>query len=219
MSNVTQVIKTIELDLTNIPEEDIKKAKKRAGDFLVNSILREVGNGKSPVEGEKFKKLQKKYAEKEHNGRRLPILEVEGDMLEALKHKGANNKTAKLEVGIEGSQAPKADGHNQLSDEAIQWALSTDRVQYRRRFIPDTDQKFKANIRRGVDEILDSFRVSPVREETTEDEEASRTFTISTVDEGSQVTTPERTRVTSSEFFSDDIIEELLNEAIRKRDR
>ena len=219
MSSVEAVIKTIELNLKDIPEEDIKKAKKKVGDYLVNSILRSVGNGKSPVEGEKFKKLTEAYAKKEHSGRRLPILELEGDMLEALKHKPLEGN--KIEVGIRGSEAPKADGHNQISEEAISWAAEKGRGEYKRRFIPNDTQKFKKKIRTGVEEILAGFRVEPVRDreerEERGEEARSRTFNINTVDADSISTTPERTQLSSSEFFSDDIIEELLQAALKKR--
>ena len=128
MSNVTAVTKLVALDLTDIPNDKRKAAKTAVGNYLVESILREVGNGKSPVEGETFKKLGKEYAKKEHGGRRLPILELEGDMLAALKSE--NKSGDNIEVGITGVEAPKADGHNQISAEAKAWASKTDRVQH-----------------------------------------------------------------------------------------
>jgi len=206
MSNVTKVTTVLDLNLTDIPDEDIKKAKKEVGDFLINSILREVGNGKSPVEGERFQKLKKDYAKKEHGGRRLPILELEGDMLTALKHEGASNSTPKLEIGINGKEAPKADGHNQLSSEARAWAVKTKRTEYKRRFIPSDKQKFKGSILTGVEEILSGFRVTPIE-----------TIEVGTID--SAATTAETTTVSTSDFFADDVIESLLLEELRKQGR
>jgi hypothetical protein len=219
MSNVTQVVKTLSLDLSDIPREDVVKAKNEVGDYLVNSILREVGNGKSPVENEKFLKLKKKYAEKEHGGRRLPILELDGDMLAALAYKPLEGD--KIEVGIRGSEAPKADGHNQLSEEAKSWASDTGRTKYKRRFIPDEEQKFNAKIRNGIDEILDGYRERQPQEidEDEEQDEESAFFSIDTVERTGLRSTPARVRVTSSDFFSDDIIEEMLLEELKKKGR
>ena len=139
MSSVTEVSKLLKLDFTDIPKSKERAARKEVSDFVINSILREVGNGKSPVEGEKFRKLTKPYAKKEHGGRRLPILELEGDMLEALEVK-TTGKPNEIEIGIFGSsQAPKADGHNQLSREAKNWAAATKRVKYKRRFAHTRD--------------------------------------------------------------------------------
>jgi hypothetical protein len=210
MSNVTKVTKLLSLDLTDIPSDQHKEVKRRVGNYVVNEILRSVGNGKSPVEGERFEKLTKEYADKEHGGRRLPILELEGDMLSALK--AENKKGGGIEIGIKGSQAPKADGHNQISQEAKSWARETGRTQYKRRFIPDDKQKFIEPIRKGIKNILDRYRdLTP--EEVLASVEEVTVGTISSVAE-----TPDRVAVSVDDFFSDDVIEELLRRAIRARD-
>lgn len=207
MSAVTKVVKELTLDLSDIPRGQRKEAKEKVGNFIVNEILRDVATGRSPVEGEgKFKRLQKDYADEEHGGRRTAILELEGDMLAALKSQ--NKRGDKIEIGIKGSQAPKADGHNQISEEAKAWAKRTDRTQYKRRFIPDEKQVFKKRIRDGVNEILAGYKV--IEEEPTE----TRTIRRPEV----QATTPNNTSVASNDFFSDDIIESLLEDAFRLRD-
>lgn len=209
MSSVEAVVKNITLDLSDIPREKQAAAKKKVGNYLVNSILREVGQGKSPVEGETFKKLTKEYAKKEHGGRRLPILELEGDMLSALKFTDLGDN--RIEVGIRGEEAPKADGHNQISLEAKSWAARTDRTQYKRRFIPDDRQKFKDSIVNGIDDILEGFRERP--REVDPDTETLDLQTVETA-----VTTPDTNLLTVNEFFSDDVIEELIRQARARRE-
>ena len=160
MSNVTKVIKEITLDLENIPFNAQSEAKKEVGDYIVNEILREVADGRSPVQGEsKFQRLDKKYAKKEKGGQMLANLELEGDLLSALKFTdlGAD----RIEIGVRGKEAPKADGHNQLSFEAKNWARQ--KKFPKRRFIPDDNQSFKKNIMREVDSILQSYRVETVQ--------------------------------------------------------
>ena len=214
MSNVTEVVKTVSLDLSDVPPEKKKEAKSEVRDYLLNEVLRAVGNGKSPVEKEKFKILTKEYAKKEHAGRRLPILELDGDMLAALKTK--NLRGDDIEIGIRGGQAPKADGHNQISGEAKAWARRTSRTEYKRRFIPDDNQKFKLGIRKGIEEIIEGYRV---REEEIEEEEVE-VREIGRPIEDEVITTPETTAISLgvNEFFSDDLIEQLLLDALRRRD-
>lgn len=223
MSNVTEVSSILELDLTGIPENKITRAKKAVGNYLVNEILRSVGNGKSPVEGEaNFKKLDKKYAKKEHGGRRLAKLELDGDMLSKLKPLGISNIDPQLKIGIfKKSEAQKADGHNQLSEEAKLWAASKEEPFPKRRFIPATNQKFKNSINEGIGRILDDFRTEDVLEFDTL-EEANEALDIITKEVGtiSAVTeTPESVSVEIDDLFSDEVIEGLLIDELRKQGR
>lgn len=155
---MAKLTKDLKLNLKDIPRDRIKAAKKEAGDFLVNEILRDVGSGKSPVRGlGRFKILDKEYAKAEKGGRRRPNLEDEGDMLEALKFE---NSTKGIRIGIIGPQkeVSKADGHNQLTGKAKRWAKAKKEPFPRRRFIPDGRQTFEKDIIQGVNKILDEFR-------------------------------------------------------------
>lgn len=211
MSNVRKVSTLLNLDLTDIPESKITKAKKEVGNFLVNEILRSVGNGRSPVEGESFRRLQKDYAKREKGGSRLPNLELDGDMLSKLKAIGVSKKDPFLEVGIFGrAEAPKADGHNQISEEAKSWARRTDRTQYKRRFIPDSDQDFKPKIQKGVNDILNSYREEPIELEVD-----VITLGVPT----SRTTTPETTQTTVDDLFSEEFLENLLLLELEKQGR
>jgi len=212
MSNVTEVIKTLSLNLTNIPDNKREEAKRRAGNYLLNEIFRNVGTGASPVEGEgKFKLLDKKYAKKEHGGRRLSILELEGDLLAALKVTDIGGNS--LEVGVKGKEAPKADGHNQLSNEAKLWAASKEKPFPKRRFIPASNQKFKASITEGINRILDGFREEEPKDLFREEEELELGTPSSVIEE------PERIGLDVEDFFSDEVIESLLLDALKKQGR
>lgn len=219
MSNVTEVIKALDLDLTNVPDEQKGEVKRRVSNYLLNEMLLDIGSGKSPVKGESWKALKKDYAEEVHGGRRTPILEVEGDMLNALRAKPIEGD--KVEVGIRGSQAPKADGHNQISNEAKQWAAETNRTQYKRRFIPDANQKFTGKYDRGIERIVGQYRVDT---ESFFDEDAiDELRAIGRAEETTAPAIPDEVirdsvRVEQSDFFSDDVIEQLLiDAAIRRR--
>ncbi len=141
--------KEVVLDLDGIPKESQREAKEAVGLFLVDAIASSVADGKSPVSGEgSFKKLTKKYADKEKGGNTNPNLELERDMLSSLGFKITSDGVA---VGImEASQREKADGHNQLSGRETPLP--------RRRFIPSSSQNFKGDIMEGVQSILDQFR-------------------------------------------------------------
>ena len=201
MSNVTKVTKILALDLTNVPVNKISKVKQEVGNFLLNETIRYVDGGNSPVEGErKFALLDKEYAKEEHGGNRISRLQLDGDMLEAFKVKDIGGN--KLEIGINGKQAPKADGHNQISGEAKSWASKSGMP--KRRFVPDKKQTYKKEIMGKVNSIISNYREKI--EFTFADEE------IETV-----VETPEKTAVTIDNLFYDDTIENLLLQELNKR--
>lgn len=136
-----QVTKEIDLKLPDSLPDDIKSdIKKEVGDFVKVSILDYVGEGKSPVSGRAFKRLDKDYAEHDKGGRTLPNLELNGDMLSSLDFK----ETAKgIEIGIfDSGQAPKAFNHN------------TGDTLPKRQFIPEPKQNFVGEIEKGINELI-----------------------------------------------------------------
>lgn len=210
MSNVTKVIKTLSLDLTNIPDNLRNDAKEEVGAYIVNEILRETAKGKSPVDGEgRFKVLTDPYAKKEKGGNKRANLRLEGDLMQALDHKLGRGDN--ITVGIEGTQAPKADGHNQLSSEARDWAAKTGRTEYKRRFIPSKKQDFTNKIMDGVDDILKDFREDPKRDEDLFD------FDLATKPTGTSIENVDRIAIDFETIFTDDSIEAFLLDAIRRR--
>jgi hypothetical protein len=118
------------------------------GDFLVETVLKDVSNTNSPVKGHgKFKRLSKDYKafKKSQGAGTKPNLELEGDMLEALKY---TTKGDKIQIGIKGKQGDKADGHNNHSGES-ELPL--------RRFIPAEGETFKRGIIKGVKDIIKAY--------------------------------------------------------------
>lgn len=203
MSNVTEVIKEISLDLSNIPMKDRKQAKDEVRAYIENEVLRSVAKGVSPVEGEgRFRILTSEYAKNEKGGNMTANLELEGDLLNAFKSK--NLAGSKIEIGVRGKEAPKADGHNQISGEAKAWAAKTHRTKYKRRFVPDEEQSYKKSIMAGVGSILSSFRQEKVNAP------AARIDSV--------ISTPDNEQVTVGGLFDDSYIGDLLAQAIKKRD-
>lgn len=204
MSNVTEVSKTIRLDLSGIPSDKIAAAKQEVGDYLIEEILRNVGDGKSPVQGERWKRLSDKYADDFKGGNRTPTMQLYGDLLDSLKAEDVGGELIK--VGHFGGQAPKADGHNQHSVEAKIWASAKDFP--KRRYIPDDGQKFKSNIESGINDILSGYRR---REDSLEAGRASN------VEEGIGDVTGDLVSVDIEDLFSDDVIAALIEDVKRKR--
>jgi hypothetical protein len=96
------------------------------------------------VTGEKFQPLSKEYKKKkqEEGLEGVPNLEESGDMLDSLDFKVTRDG---IEIGIFGKDAPKADGHNNLSGDSIL---------PERRFIPAIGEGFTTSIEKEVDRII-----------------------------------------------------------------
>lgn len=128
-----------------------KEALQEAADLLLESILSDVADGRSPVTGRKFIQLNKYYAKKEHGGDRSAKLELTGDLLGSLIVK------VKKKDGVEGiyitvpdNEQGKADGHNDFSGES---------KLPKRQFIPNADeaQSFRPEIRKEIISIGSDF--------------------------------------------------------------
>lgn len=128
----------------DLPEGTPDDVKEEVGNMLVNEILRFTALGKSPVEGERFAKLDKEYADKEHKGDRTPRLRLEGDMMEALGYRITPDG---LTIGImDDAEQDKADGHNNFSGKS---------KLPQRRFIPSQKQEFRKEIRNKINSLVD----------------------------------------------------------------
>jgi len=103
-----------------------------------------VASKTSPVTGEKFQTLSKEYKKtKQANGLNgVADLQFSGDMLDSLDF---NVTKTGIEIGVFGVDAPKADGHNNLSGDS---KLPT------RQFIPAEGEGFVSSIEREVDRII-----------------------------------------------------------------
>jgi hypothetical protein len=127
------------------------RIKDEVGSYLVEQTLLSVADAKSPISGESWdKKLTKEYKAKkvDEGGSPIANLEVTGDMLSALDFESTKDG---IKIGVFGNQAPKADGHNNLSGDS---SLPT------RRFLPDEGQDYKTDIESGVEEIINDIIAS-----------------------------------------------------------
>jgi hypothetical protein len=113
--------------------------------FVLESVLNDVGEGKSPVTGRKFKLLSKDYSKSKKRGNRLPNLELKGDLLDSLKV--VKRKRDVLRLTVSQSQQPKADGHNNFTGKS---KLPS------RKFIPNIAKKesFRPAIKKDIIEII-----------------------------------------------------------------
>jgi hypothetical protein len=185
---IEKIAKQINLDLSDVPESRHATVKREVGDYVTEEILRALSSGKSPVAGESFKKLNKEYADEMKDGNRTPNLELDGDLLDALRYK-SNDRG--IEIGIfKSSEVPKADGHNNFSGDS---KLPT------RRFIPKDDQKFKQQIDTGIKSIVNEYK----RKAPSSDPFAS----ILAVEESDQ-----RVDIQVGDLFNDDFMEAFLRD-------
>jgi hypothetical protein len=162
--------------------------KREVGNFIVEEMLTRINDGESPVQGESFNKLSKQYADDEKGGDRTPNLELTGDMLDALTFQ--INDDNSIDVGIfDESQEGKADGHNH-------WTQKSPLP--KRRFIPKKSQKFDADIRAGVKEIVADYKKAPEKRDEPRITDRQQT--------------PELTQVTLGDILSDRNIDRLFGD-------
>lgn len=146
-TNVSSRRLSSEIDLfegRNLPSSVKDDIKDEVGDYLKEQILSSIGDLKSPIAGQGWPKLSKEYA-KDKQARGFvpaPNLEVSGELLNSLDVKPT---TKGIEIGVFGSAAERADGHNNFSGKS---KIPT------RRFLPEVGQKFKGDIQKEIDKII-----------------------------------------------------------------
>jgi hypothetical protein len=123
------------------------------GDYLVETVLDSVSKQQSPIKGKgRFQPLSpdyKKFKKAEGAGGKAN-LELEGDMLEALKF---TIKDGKIRFGIRGKQGDKADNHNKFSSESKRTKVPP------RNFIPKNNRdKFDQPIIDGMKDIIKAYK-------------------------------------------------------------
>lgn len=145
----------IDLGLNGLPASIKNDIIEEVGTILKEEVLLALGNAKSPVAGESFPALSKKYKEfkQAQGGSGAPDLELYGDMKDALTFEPTDSG---LKLGFFGDQAAKADGHNKLS--------GRENFTPKRRFLPEEGQTFKRDIVRTVEEIVDNGVASSFEE-------------------------------------------------------
>ncbi len=132
-------------DLKGLSEKKKREVLTDIGDLIIENTLVMVGDQKSPINGEgKFKPLSKDYKEFKQSevGNKLANLELNGDLMSSVDYEIAGSK---IKVGVFGSEAPKADGHNNLSGKS---SLP------QRRFLPDKSQEYVSSVQKEIDRII-----------------------------------------------------------------
>lgn len=134
-----------------IPRAKRDEATKRVADFVRESVLSAVGEGRSPVAGEgRFQALSKEYKKRksEISSSTIPNLELYGDMLDSLEVVEVRGGKLRLKVGED--QNDKADGHCNFSGKS--------KIP-RRRFVPNAKdgQTFSRDIISGIKDILSEY--------------------------------------------------------------
>lgn len=137
----------IDLGIAGVAPRLKKKIQNEVGEYLIEQTELALSKAQSPVQGESFGTLTKKYAAKKKAEGLRPIanLDFNGDMIDALSFEPTENGIA---FGVFGDEAPKADGHNKLSGKKNPF-LTT-----QRRFLPDEGQHFKKPIEKEIERIV-----------------------------------------------------------------
>jgi len=145
----------IDLGIEGLPNDIKRDIINEAGDFIVEKVLDSLASAKSPVSGESFPALSKKYKafKVAAGGEGVPNLELEGDLKAALTYRPTDGG---LEIGFFGDQAAKADGHLKFS--------GRENFTPKRRFLPEEGQQFKRDIIQGVEEIVDARAADAIKE-------------------------------------------------------
>lgn len=135
-----------------VAKEDKADALAEVKDYVLEQVLSHVGEGKSPVDGGRWKRsLTKEYAKvkKGQSSAKFANLELSGDMLDALDVAEVNSE--KLSLQVKGAQAGKAEGNNIGS-----YGKSADPSKARE-FIPQPGGAFNNKIQSGIERILKKY--------------------------------------------------------------
>lgn len=141
----TETSVDVDLGISKLPKRIRDRVADEVGNYLVETTLISIEQGKSPVSGEgNFKALSPKYREfkKREGGTPKPNLEFNGDLKDQLDFEITKDG---VRVGVFGDRAPAADGHNNLSGKS---SLP------KRRFLPDEGQNYKRDTQREVERII-----------------------------------------------------------------
>lgn len=139
-----------ELTGVKVPASRRDEALDEVADFVKESMLSDIGKGKSPVDGEgSFPALSDAYKKikREKSSKVIPNLELNGDLLDSLD---VRKKRKKLRVEVGADQDEKADGHCNFTGRS---------KLPRRRFMPKAadGQTFTGQIVSGIKKILESY--------------------------------------------------------------
>lgn len=140
-------------ELAGIPKKEHKGILIEVGELLVEQTLSKLAESTTPVSGAPYKKtLSKEYGKKkqEETGSKDANLDLSGDMINSIDYE-IDGST--LLLGVFGDDAPKADGHNNLSGKS-------DLPE--RRFLPKKGESYKREITSLVEEVIANKRAETV---------------------------------------------------------
>ena len=139
--NTREVSRFVRSFSTKLSGNISREAKREIESLIIAEILQ----GKSPVEGKRFKQYNKQYADQFKRGRRRPVnMFKTGKMLDSLEVTQSRGRTGIL-IRF---KSKIADYHDRLG---------AGKSKVIRRLLPRTREKFKKHIREA---ILDFFRRS-----------------------------------------------------------
>ena len=142
-------------DIAGVDPDTLTASQRKAvldevTDFILESVLLDVAESRSPVTGRAFKGLNKDYRaiKEDEGGTPVPNLELTGDLMDSLEV--VKGKRGKLVLTVSDDQQGKADGHNNHSG---------DSKLPRRPFIPDAarGETFRPKIREGIEAIIEDL--------------------------------------------------------------
>lgn len=150
MFSIDEITKKVSVDLPDgLSRSEKEELLEEIGEYIKITMLDMIGEGKSPVTGRKWKNLSEKYADKK--GTKLSNMDLEGELLDALEYEV---KRGNLYIGWwDESQAPKAYGHT-TGMEGHPWLDGKAPV---RKLIPREDENFSAEIRNGIQTIIEDW--------------------------------------------------------------
>lgn len=150
MSAPAKFFYTIEPDgIDELSRADKKELLDQIGEYVKFTMLDYIGENRSPVDGDKFEKLSKKYAQKV--GHKQSDLQAEGDLLDSLDFK---IRSSSIEIGFfEKLQAAKAYGHT-TGMEGHPWLEG---ITPERKILPMGKEKFDSDIMDGIAALVEEF--------------------------------------------------------------
>jgi len=147
-TNATTTRTSSEIDLfdgVSASRQAKRNAAEIAAEIIIENIQTDLNATKSPVSGEQFKRLDdaQKRIKRKRGEPTIPNLELSGTMRDQLDVKVTGS--GKIEVGVFGDAAPRADGHNNLSGKS---ALPL------RQFLPKEGEDFRSGIQRELNQVI-----------------------------------------------------------------
>lgn len=137
---------TIDLELDHLPVHVRDKIKQEIGEFLIDQTIRSCSNARSPIDNSQFQPLADgpyRDKKKREKGTIKANLQFSEKMLSALDFRLTNEG---IKIGVFGSRAPVADGHNNFSGAS---QLPT------RQFLPT--EGYSASIEKYIERVIKEY--------------------------------------------------------------